>query len=1080
MDMLEDVHRTGSYFDAITRNRDSFKDKVVLDVGAGTCILSIFAAKAGAKQVFAVEATDMAVRSRKIVEAQGLSHIIHVVQGTIETATLPCMVDVIISEWMGYFLLRESMLDSVLVARDRFLKPGGALFPSHATLFLAPVGPFKACREKQQTFDGERQHFEDFNGSMVQWYSTDFSCMREEFLAEQRMYYLQTGMFVNLSPKQLAGTASPVLEMDLLKITVEDLKAARPLSCTMRVSKDGHLDGFAGYFDVAFRGSPQNPVKQEVVLTTAPTTSTHTHWGQQWDWRQPTPLQLRQSCPRQQQDVFRGRGSWPANDLCQTCKHSLFGFFPALQVNRGDSLECKLVINRQKKNHRLLQLDACFSVVGLFPIDMAPLQVAFLPIHAGAPSQNSASAMELDESVAAECKLFLLRSMDGWHAGELRGICLYRPRPLWAMPASERKMCDRIRGSFGCSSSFEACAAQANRKDSSAAIQALGSAGWWQEALALFEVALRLNSRGAGTGGTTPPMVDVRMYNAAIAALRSSPFRWQQAFALVHAMSVSQLQPDIATVNSAATALKGELLWKQTLSAYAAATKQGVCMDKVGTNILMAAMVAVDCRWSLGMESLRFALLQQLQPDVCSLGCVLGILSSQSHWARSCWQLRAAAAAALDMDTIVLNSALSSTEEVSHWAAGLSLLTTTLRHELRTDAISFNAVLAAASKQGVWWHGLQYLEWLHQLGEPTLVSYNSLLVYADGDGRRWETAVQILDDMTADCCSGKAREFLPDVVTVSSVGNMLQAFAQWEQAMLLANPPHEGSDGATLPTATSAPVLGNVMAAAERAGCWERALDLIRWAQARAAVSDMVSCGSAACTAVMGALSKGKKWRCSLGLAAPLHGLVFPTSEAVNAVISSFSRGSCWPNAISVVEQMYWSRLQVDVFTCTSAISSCEKALWLLSLELLWWMQRNLGLESMQPAVNAAVSACGSSRSWKWPLELMFGSGSATTGFPDASSHEACQPGVAAVFLALSEAGRWEDALKVSKQIHLRKVQPDVASYGLLVMQCEQEGMAGQEIGMLRALFRVASGALCKPRILEPERGVEEEIKPQR
>lgn len=323
MDMLEDVHRTGSYFDAITRNRDSFKDKVVLDVGAGTCILSIFAAKAGAKQVFAVEATDMAVRSRKIVEAQGLSHIIHVVQGTIETATLPCMVDVIISEWMGYFLLRESMLDSVLVARDRFLKPGGALFPSHATLFLAPVGPFKACREKQQTFDGERQHFEDFNGSMVQWYSTDFSCMREEFLAEQRMYYLQTGMFVNLSPKQLAGTASPVLEMDLLKITVEDLKAARPLSCTMRVSKDGHLDGFAGYFDVAFRGSPQNPVKQEVVLTTAPTTSTHTHWGQQ-----------------------------------------LFGFFPALQVNRGDSLECNLVINRQKKNHRLLQLDACFSVVG--------------------------------------------------------------------------------------------------------------------------------------------------------------------------------------------------------------------------------------------------------------------------------------------------------------------------------------------------------------------------------------------------------------------------------------------------------------------------------------------------------------------------------------------------------------------------------------------------------------------------------------------------------------------------------------------------------------------------------------------
>ena len=62
-----------------------------------------------------------------------------VIQGTIETVQLPEKVDIIISEWMGYFLLRESMLDSVLHARDRFLKPGGSLFPSHARLYLAPI-----------------------------------------------------------------------------------------------------------------------------------------------------------------------------------------------------------------------------------------------------------------------------------------------------------------------------------------------------------------------------------------------------------------------------------------------------------------------------------------------------------------------------------------------------------------------------------------------------------------------------------------------------------------------------------------------------------------------------------------------------------------------------------------------------------------------------------------------------------------------------------------------------------------------------------------------------------------------------
>merc|ERR1719377_286094 len=106
MDMLEDSHRTGSYYNAIVSNPSCFQDKVVLDVGAGTCVLAMFAAQAGAKQVFAVEATNMAQRGKRIVESNGLSDVIRVIQGTIETVSLPCEVDIIVSEWMGYFLLR--------------------------------------------------------------------------------------------------------------------------------------------------------------------------------------------------------------------------------------------------------------------------------------------------------------------------------------------------------------------------------------------------------------------------------------------------------------------------------------------------------------------------------------------------------------------------------------------------------------------------------------------------------------------------------------------------------------------------------------------------------------------------------------------------------------------------------------------------------------------------------------------------------------------------------------------------------------------------------------------------------------
>ena len=52
--MLKDEVRTVTYRNAIYHNRHLFRDKVVMDVGSGTGILSMFAAKAGAKKVFAV------------------------------------------------------------------------------------------------------------------------------------------------------------------------------------------------------------------------------------------------------------------------------------------------------------------------------------------------------------------------------------------------------------------------------------------------------------------------------------------------------------------------------------------------------------------------------------------------------------------------------------------------------------------------------------------------------------------------------------------------------------------------------------------------------------------------------------------------------------------------------------------------------------------------------------------------------------------------------------------------------------------------------------------------------------------
>ena len=67
-DMLEDHKRTGAYYQAVMQNRRQFEGRVVLDVGTGSGILAIFAAKAGAKKVYAVEATGMAKFARELVQ----------------------------------------------------------------------------------------------------------------------------------------------------------------------------------------------------------------------------------------------------------------------------------------------------------------------------------------------------------------------------------------------------------------------------------------------------------------------------------------------------------------------------------------------------------------------------------------------------------------------------------------------------------------------------------------------------------------------------------------------------------------------------------------------------------------------------------------------------------------------------------------------------------------------------------------------------------------------------------------------------------------------------------------------------
>ncbi|KAA0187841.1 hypothetical protein HAZT_HAZT004999 [Hyalella azteca] len=121
--MIEDQVRTDAYHKAIMQDPSFVKDKIVCDVGCGSGILSLFCAQAGAKKVYAIEASQIAMLAKKSVIANGFEDIITVLEGRAEDVELPEKVDVIVSEWMGYMMLYETMLPSVLHIRDKWLKP---------------------------------------------------------------------------------------------------------------------------------------------------------------------------------------------------------------------------------------------------------------------------------------------------------------------------------------------------------------------------------------------------------------------------------------------------------------------------------------------------------------------------------------------------------------------------------------------------------------------------------------------------------------------------------------------------------------------------------------------------------------------------------------------------------------------------------------------------------------------------------------------------------------------------------------------------------------------------------------------
>jgi protein arginine N-methyltransferase 1 len=276
-----------------------------MDIGTGSGILAVWAAQAGARKVYAIEYTDMAKYAKKVMKANQVDHIVTVLQCAVEDVELPIeqdeltveedlrCVDIIVSEWMGYFLLRESMLDSIIRARDKFLKSDGLMFPSHTTMYIAPVTDEDERKANNNEYASAMADWNDFEQTTSQVYGVDMSVLEADYDREQKDYYLWSSRWSELRPEVVLAEPKEIKYLDMVTCTIADargISAGEQLAAfDFDVAGDeafGPISGIAGWFTADFRsrtdaaGSNAPKLSHPAFLSTGPEAG-YTHWGQQ-------------------------------------------------------------------------------------------------------------------------------------------------------------------------------------------------------------------------------------------------------------------------------------------------------------------------------------------------------------------------------------------------------------------------------------------------------------------------------------------------------------------------------------------------------------------------------------------------------------------------------------------------------------------------------------------------------------------------------------------------------------------------------------------------------------------------------
>ena len=246
--MLSDLARGDAYRRAI--ENVVTPDSIVLDMGAGSGILSFFAAAAGAKKVYAVERTSITRVTRELAEINGLLDRIEIIQSDILDIQLPEKVDVLVSEWLGPFGVDENLLYPLLATRDRWLKAEGKMLPERVTAWMAPA------------YDPV------LDSDMFFWQSRPYGLNLQPIAhhSANEIRYSQQ----HLGPENLLAKPKPMWSTDLHTFTPENSKLPFRSSQIFVCTRESLMNGVVVWFDAEFVGG--------ILLACGPGAARN-HWG---------------------------------------------------------------------------------------------------------------------------------------------------------------------------------------------------------------------------------------------------------------------------------------------------------------------------------------------------------------------------------------------------------------------------------------------------------------------------------------------------------------------------------------------------------------------------------------------------------------------------------------------------------------------------------------------------------------------------------------------------------------------------------------------------------------------------------